>query len=102
MTELRKDPIVGRWVIISTERAKRPHEFPPEKAPAREGLCPLCPGSERMTPPEILAVRQGGAANDPSRVQARRQGRKRIRRKKLPAAPPARQLYSRACATWST
>jgi UDPglucose--hexose-1-phosphate uridylyltransferase len=65
MTELRKDPVVGRWVIISTERAKRPHEFPPEPSPRREGVCPLCPGSERMTPPEILAYRQGGQPNDP-------------------------------------
>jgi UDPglucose--hexose-1-phosphate uridylyltransferase len=66
MTELRKDPVVGRWVIISTERAKRPHEFPPEPSPRREGVCPLCPGSERMTPPEILAYRQGGQPNDPN------------------------------------
>ncbi len=66
MTELRKDPVVGRWVIISTERAKRPHEFPPEPAPRRDGLCPLCPGSERMTPPEILGYRQGGGPNDPN------------------------------------
>ena len=66
MTELRKDPVVGRWVIISTERAKRPHEFPPEPAPRREGVCPLCPGSERMTPPEIIGYRQGGQPNDPN------------------------------------
>jgi UDPglucose--hexose-1-phosphate uridylyltransferase len=66
MTELRKDPVVGRWVIISAERAKRPHEFPPEPAPRREGVCPLCPGSERMTPPEILGYRQGGHPNDPN------------------------------------
>jgi UDPglucose--hexose-1-phosphate uridylyltransferase len=66
MTELRKDPIVGRWVIISTERAKRPHEYPQEPAPRREGICPLCPGSERMTPPEILAYRPGGQPNDPN------------------------------------
>jgi UDPglucose--hexose-1-phosphate uridylyltransferase len=66
MTELRKDPVVGRWVIISAERAKRPHEFPPEPAPRREGVCPLCPGSERMTPPEILGYRQGGQPNDPN------------------------------------
>jgi UDPglucose--hexose-1-phosphate uridylyltransferase len=64
MTELRKDPIVGRWVIISTERAKRPHEFPKEPPPRKEGMCPLCPGSERMTPPEIFAVRAGGSFND--------------------------------------
>ncbi len=61
MTELRKDPIVGRWVIISTERGKRPHDFPQEKAERKEGLCPLCPGSERMTPPEILTYRNGEA-----------------------------------------
>ena len=66
MTELRKDPVVGRWVIISTERAKRPHEFPPEPSSRREGVCPLCPGSERMTPPEILGYRQGGQPNDPN------------------------------------
>ncbi|GAB4372682.1 MAG: galactose-1-phosphate uridylyltransferase [Deltaproteobacteria bacterium] len=60
MTELRKDPIVGRWVIISTERGKRPHEFPPERADRKEGFCPLCPGSERMTPPEILTYRRDG------------------------------------------
>ena len=66
MTELRKDPIVGRWVIISTERAKRPHEFPQEPPSRHEGMCPLCPGSERMTPPEILACRQGGEPNDPN------------------------------------
>ncbi len=66
MTELRKDPVVGRWVIISTERAKRPQEYPPEPSPRREGVCPLCPGSERMTPPEILGYREGGQPNDPN------------------------------------
>ncbi len=66
MTELRKDPIVGRWVIISIERAKRPHEFPSEPATRREGVCPLCPGSERMTPPEILGYRPDGQPNDPN------------------------------------
>ena len=64
MTELRKDPIVGRWVIISTERAKRPHEFPREPFPRKEGMCPLCPGSERMTPPEILSYRREGSSNE--------------------------------------
>ena len=58
MTELRKDPIVGRWVIISKERGRRPHEFPQEKVDRHEGFCPLCPGSERMTPPEILVYQK--------------------------------------------
>jgi UDPglucose--hexose-1-phosphate uridylyltransferase len=58
MPELRKDPIIGRWVIIATERAKRPDQFsggaevgPPEKP------CPFCNGSEQQTPPEIYAIR---------------------------------------------
>ena len=37
MTELRKDPIVGRWVIISTERGKRPHDFPRRSPNAGRG-----------------------------------------------------------------
>ena len=58
MPELRKDPIIGRWVIIATERARRPDQFSskPEEAPA-EGNCPFCAGSESQTPPEIYAVR---------------------------------------------
>lgn len=65
MSELRKDPIVGRWVIISTERAKRPTDFRSQKATPRGGLCPFCPGQEDKTPPEILAYRDTGAANTP-------------------------------------
>ena len=58
MPELRKDPVVGRWVIISTERARRPSDFVP--APAGHGtggLCAFCPGQETRTPSEILALR---------------------------------------------
>jgi UDPglucose--hexose-1-phosphate uridylyltransferase len=56
--ELRKDPIVGRWVIISTERARRPLEYTHEPAPARAGgFCPFCPGAEDKTPPEVFAFR---------------------------------------------
>jgi UDPglucose--hexose-1-phosphate uridylyltransferase len=56
MPELRKDPIVGRWVIIATERGRRPIEPPPPEPP-RQGLCPFCPGQEDKTPPEVLAYR---------------------------------------------
>ena len=62
MSELRKDPIVGRWVIISTERAKRPSDFKPRPAHTKSGLCPFCPGHEDKTPPEILAYRDNGSA----------------------------------------
>jgi UDPglucose--hexose-1-phosphate uridylyltransferase len=56
--ELRKDPVVGRWVIISTERARRPSDFVP--APTGRtvgGICAFCPGQEARTPAEILTLR---------------------------------------------
>src|SRR2546421_9277630 len=56
MSELRKDPIVGRWVIIATERAKRPMT-PRSEIFVPGGLCPFCAGSEANTPFEILAYR---------------------------------------------
>jgi UDPglucose--hexose-1-phosphate uridylyltransferase len=57
MPELRKDPIVGRWVIIATERARRPVDFQVAHDIPRPGICPFCPGQEGKTPPEILAHR---------------------------------------------
>jgi UDPglucose--hexose-1-phosphate uridylyltransferase len=61
MPELRKDPIIGRWVIISTDRGKRPSEFLVTQPPAKGGFCPFCPGNEQSTPPEILAYRPKGS-----------------------------------------
>ncbi len=57
MPELRKDPITGRWVIISTERGKRPTSFAPVPRRTQAKMCPFCPGHEENTPPEILAYR---------------------------------------------
>ena len=61
MPELRKDPIIGRWVIISTERGRRPSEFFPEKIKTRDGFCPLCEGNEDKTPPEVFAIRENSS-----------------------------------------
>jgi UDPglucose--hexose-1-phosphate uridylyltransferase len=63
MPELRKDPVVGRWVIISTERSLRPVHMPPEPPPPSADYCPFCPGNEDKTPPEVYAVRGEGEAN---------------------------------------
>lgn len=57
MPELRKDPIMGRWVIISTERGKRPSSFEPVSKRVAAHMCPFCPGQEFNTPPEIIAYR---------------------------------------------
>jgi UDPglucose--hexose-1-phosphate uridylyltransferase len=63
MPELRKDPIVGRWVIIATERAKRPTDFQTDtQTQASSTVCPFCEGNESQTPPEILAYRDRASA----------------------------------------
>jgi len=64
MPELRRDPVIGRWVIIATDRAKRPDQFGAavveKEALAPGEKCPFCEGNESMTPPEIYAVRKPG------------------------------------------
>jgi UDPglucose--hexose-1-phosphate uridylyltransferase len=66
MPELRHNVLTREWVIIATERAKRPHEF------ARKGngkrvnppyveTCPFCPGNEHMTPPATLIIPDNGS-----------------------------------------
>lgn len=58
MPDLRKDPIVGRWVIIAAERAKRPQDFQEDLLVRTVSACPFCEGHEQHTPPEILAYRE--------------------------------------------
>ncbi|MFH1797940.1 MAG: galactose-1-phosphate uridylyltransferase [Candidatus Omnitrophota bacterium] len=59
MGELRKDPILGRWVIISSERGNRPNSFVKQDEPRVDDVskCPFCSGKEAMTPPEIYSLR---------------------------------------------
>ena len=65
MPELRRDPIVGRWVIIATERARRPNQFRRAEDPPG-GLCPFCPGHEDKTPAEVyVSGRPAVPANVP-------------------------------------
>jgi UDPglucose--hexose-1-phosphate uridylyltransferase len=67
MPELRRDPVVGRWVIVAPERADRPHALVRTLAEQDDPAgCPFCPGHEAMTPPELLAHREnGGPRNGP-------------------------------------
>jgi len=61
MHELRKDYIFDRWVIVNTERAKRPRDFIKKHQKIVEhGSCPFCPGNEKTTPPEIDRVEEKG------------------------------------------
>jgi UDPglucose--hexose-1-phosphate uridylyltransferase len=58
MPELRQNFLTKEWVIIATERAKRPEEMAAKReakpAPAFVETCPFCPGNESKTPPEVL------------------------------------------------
>jgi UDPglucose--hexose-1-phosphate uridylyltransferase len=66
LPELRKDPITGRWVIIATDRAKRPTDFIRQPVPAATLTnCPFDAGNESKTPPEILAYRTSGGRDQP-------------------------------------
>jgi len=66
LPELRKDPVTGRWVIIATDRAKRPSDFLRQPVPPpKQVVCPFCYGNEAKTPPEIMAYRNCGDRNQP-------------------------------------
>lgn len=53
MPMLRKDPICGRWVIIATERSKRPRDYQRHEHGLDSDLCPFCAGNENSTPDPI-------------------------------------------------
>ncbi len=66
MPELRHNVLTREWVIIATERAKRPQEFVKVRRSKEERLsfdpkCPFCPGNEAMTPPATLVIPDDGA-----------------------------------------
>jgi UDPglucose--hexose-1-phosphate uridylyltransferase len=58
MSEIRRDPLRGHWTIIAHARAKRPSDFSRSAHATERGkACPFCPGNERLTPDEVMAVR---------------------------------------------
>jgi UDPglucose--hexose-1-phosphate uridylyltransferase len=91
--ELRRDPVIGRWIIVSPGRSKRPGavERPVEllhesATPRPSGECPFCPGHEDRTPPEITALRAAGTRpNAPG-------WRRRVFRSASPVVSPDEEL----------
>jgi len=67
MPQLRQDPTTKEWVIIASERLKRPHAFKKTEVfiekPSYKEDCPFCMGNEHLTPHETLAYRRGGPAD---------------------------------------
>jgi len=60
MSELRKDPIGGRWVVFSSGHNKGPGDFP-STLKERSGepydrSCPFCRGNEHYTDHEIFRI----------------------------------------------
>ena len=64
MAELRREPIVRRWVVITKDRARGPADYLPYKPPYQpqvlEEPCPFCLGHEGMTPPELFSISSEG------------------------------------------
>ena len=57
MTDLRRDPLAGRWVAIAPARAARPGAS--EVVEDELESCPFCAGHEDRTPPETLRLGDG-------------------------------------------
>ncbi len=50
MSEIRRDPLSGSYVIIAKNRANRPNEFEPGSVRRADRPCPFCAGNEEETP----------------------------------------------------
>ena len=64
MPELRKDPIVHRWVVMSPDRASRPSDLHMESQLQFADSDPFAEGNESATTSEILAYRDHASIGD--------------------------------------
>jgi UDPglucose--hexose-1-phosphate uridylyltransferase len=63
MSQLRLDPLTGRWVAVAKERTARPDAFARRLLPVEFDTtrpCPFCPGHEESTPPALVTYSQSG------------------------------------------
>ncbi len=66
MSQMRKDAITGRWVIVAEPDGVQLADFRFKKFVVDTKFCPFCEGNEASTPPEILAIRASSSrANGP-------------------------------------
>jgi UDPglucose--hexose-1-phosphate uridylyltransferase len=60
MSELQRDELTDRWVLLAPGRAIRPHTFPaPASSAPAPAACPFCTGNEHTTPPEVFRTGTG-------------------------------------------
>lgn len=95
MSELRYNRITREWVILATERAKRPEDFVKKKMekkeiPAYKPDCPFCLGNENQTPPETF------------RIGEEKNWKIRVAPNKFPALSPKEELVCKKDSIYPT
>ncbi len=90
MSQLRRDPITGRIVIVAEIRGERPGAFVSPTNEVPQASCPFCPGSEHQTPAEVLALRDSATAPNSPGWQVR------VVPNQYPAVLPASNIESPA------
>lgn len=60
MSELRRNPLTGSWVIIAPERAVRPTDYRVDDGRVPPSACPFCPGNESASPGDVLRYGSSG------------------------------------------
>jgi UDPglucose--hexose-1-phosphate uridylyltransferase len=64
MPELRQNRVTKEWVVIATERAKRPEQLSVKRdikpLPDYSESCPFCGGNEAQAPPEVTHLDHNG------------------------------------------
>ena len=94
--ELRKDYLLDRWVVIATERSRRPTDFAKSKPePPKTAVCPMCVGNENMTPPAVMLYqRENGElkrSQDPATGERTKNWLVRVIPNLYPAFSPPKQ-----------
>jgi UDPglucose--hexose-1-phosphate uridylyltransferase len=94
--ELRKDYLLDRWVVIATERSRRPSDFAkPKQEAAKTATCPMCVGNENMTPPAVLLYQKEGdkinQSQDPATGERAKNWLVRVIPNLYPAFSPPKQ-----------
>ena len=62
MSQLRLNPLAGRWVTVTGDRASRPAAFDERtlRVESEERPCPFCPGAEEATTPALEVAGPSG------------------------------------------